>query len=827
MAIKITFNGATIVKPGAYSKTTVNQLAGAPLAPTGTVALIGEATGGAPGSSDGVQEFDSTQFDQIAATYLSGPLVDAAKAAINPSRDDAIVNGAQKLMIYKTNASTQSSRYVQNIDDANSGDGDNLFRAVSKNYGAGQNQIALSIAQGTVSDTQPNLVSGAITFPLTLTVAQTLVVRVAAIDYTFTVGAGDVGPHANVAALIALLNTDGNWAPSRPVTFMAGTTANTIKATLRTDQPTWDGYESQHEYGVMHIKGTGVELDTEFANTLAFASNGTAAGTFTVASVAGVSVGQFTRIVDNNTAEIEAVVTSITGSGPYTIEVNNGATDLTAYTTAQSARMYLNGAVISSALVVTEGAWGPTRGARGTRVFTVIRGGDSEVLDENDNDVRLIIQYVGASTGCTLSIVDSGSTKNLTTTTSGPSTPAEDLSIDLSTMTIQEVVNYINNFGGGGIYDCVTTYPNADVTAGTTLDVYNAINVERLPLNLKGAMKEIEDIVNNSSALINLSREDNIYGQLETISVPEFLSGGTLGATSNSNFQTGFDALLAVRANTVVPCISRDASDDISEGLTDPSSTYTIDAVNSQADTHARTASNTKNRSERLALVSKKDTFANTKIASKALNSEFSQMAFVDVDVIDLAGNRVTAQPYVGAAIGAGMRAGGPVGEALTFKYINILGVSHVDFNFKTQQDSAIEAGLLVVEHPDSGGFRFVLDNTTYNKDSNFVFNRGNVFSAAQYVAYDLRRYLEDIFVGNKVSSNNAVSVKSVASQRLLEYRDNEILVGDDTNKGLGYRDLTVVTTGNTTKISVVITPIQANEFMPISFVLDTIRQAA
>lgn len=827
MSITVTFNGATFRKPGARTRMIVDQTSGSPLSSAGTVAIVGEAVGGAPGSEEGVQTYNSTQLSDLVEKYLEGPIVDAAKALFNPSRDSRIANGAAEVVVYKTNQSTQSSATVQNIDDANAGDGDDLFDVTSKNYGADENQIYFTVSEGTTADIQPSLTSGVITFPLTLTATQTLVVNVNGTNYTMTVGSGaDEGPHADIDALLTVLNDATNWSASLPVVFTEGDTADTLVCTLDTSLAAFDGFESQHEYGYMHIKGTGVELDCKFATTVAFATNGTSGGTFTVASTTGLSEGQFVRIDDGNSSEIEAVITDITGT---TITVDSGATDLSGYTTAQTAVVYLGGSIVDpdSLEVTSDGTWGPMRGSRGTRVFTVVRNDTTETLDENDNDVRLIVNYIGASAGCTLSIADSGSTKVLTTTTSSPSTTSENLNIDLADYTIQELVNYIQNFGGGGIYNCVTTFFNAANAEATTLDVYSGINIVRLPLNIKGAMDEIETIVNDNSNLIDIARQTGIYGQLETVSTATYLTGAVAGASTNSNFQSGFDALLSVRANVVVPLISQDASDDISDGLTDEDSTYTVDAVNLQCDTHCRTASNTTNRSERLAFVSKLDTFANCRAAAKVLNSEFSQMVIQSPDVIDVNGDITTKQPYILASIAAGMRAGASVGESITFKYANINGITHDDYNDRTDTENALRDGLCVIETPDAGGFRFVLDNTTYGADQNFVFNRGNVFAAAQYVAYNLRQQIEDVFIGSKVTSNNGTSVKSLATQILTQFRDLDILVGDDTNDGLGFRDLVVTTTGNTTSIQVIITPVQANEFIPITLVLDTIRQTA
>jgi hypothetical protein len=52
MAINVSFNGATIFKPGAYSKTSIDLGGGFPLSPTGIVAIFGEADAGAPGANE-------------------------------------------------------------------------------------------------------------------------------------------------------------------------------------------------------------------------------------------------------------------------------------------------------------------------------------------------------------------------------------------------------------------------------------------------------------------------------------------------------------------------------------------------------------------------------------------------------------------------------------------------------------------------------------------------------------------------------------------------------------------------------------------------------
>src|ERR1035437_7462542 len=117
MAINVTFNGATIYKPGGYSKELIDLSGGFPVGPTGLVAIFGEATSGPPGStiSDiSNNKFTPDQFPAIQALYGSGPIVDACIFLFAPGADGAIPGGAQTIYIYKTNESTKASLALTN-----------------------------------------------------------------------------------------------------------------------------------------------------------------------------------------------------------------------------------------------------------------------------------------------------------------------------------------------------------------------------------------------------------------------------------------------------------------------------------------------------------------------------------------------------------------------------------------------------------------------------------------------------------------------------------------------------------------------------------------
>ena len=380
---------------------------------------------------------------------------------------------------------------------------------------------------------------------------------------------------------------------------------------------------------------------------------------------------------------------------------------------------------------------------------------------------------------------------------------------------------------GSGFFTASTTIKLADAKSSADLDpISTAVDVAAAPGTLKAQQKELLDIIATESALITAARVANVEGTIAA-SAKQFMSGGALGASTNATFQAAHDAHLAFRSNIVIPLVSQDASALVTLGETDSGSTFTVASVNSQCVTHCITASNTKNRSERNCYVSEKASFASAQDAARDINSERASMLFQDVEVINASGSLETKDPWAAACIVAGIQAGTEAGTPATFKGINVNDISHSDYNAKTQVELAIDAGLLPLEERDSGGFRVVLHNSTYSTDANFVFNRPSVLEAADTVSYNLRNQLEAIFIGNKARSGTAASIKNTVISIMSSFLNSDIIVADDTNDGLGWKDLTVSVVGNTANISITITPVQGIDFILATITLDNIRQSA
>ena len=105
MAISRSFGGQTLLKPGAYSVSRVDNAQGIAVGENNTLMLIGEASDGNPGSEENSAIF--TNIQNLVDYYGSGDIVDAALAAGRPSITPGI-SAPTNFITYKTNPSLKS-----------------------------------------------------------------------------------------------------------------------------------------------------------------------------------------------------------------------------------------------------------------------------------------------------------------------------------------------------------------------------------------------------------------------------------------------------------------------------------------------------------------------------------------------------------------------------------------------------------------------------------------------------------------------------------------------------------------------------------------------
>lgn len=466
------------------------------------------------------------------------------------------------------------------------------------------------------------------------------------------------------------------------------------------------------------------------------------------------------------------------------------------------------------------------------RQITIERGDEKEELSENAEQSQIQIQYTGAGSASTMTIA--GATlgvKNLTTTvTGGPG--GETLSIALSGKTIKDIVDLIS--ANTAYTVTLTNAQSGTVTPATDLDVITASDIMTTATDLFRNNEELSDIINDESELVTAIVIQNVAGN-PAVAAKAFMSGAVKGASASSDFSAGFAASLSKFVNVILPAISRDATDDILDGLTDASSAYDIDSILAAMDTNLRLRGQIKNRKEAQGMGGhRSSTIATSYALSQSLASELIQLCVQDVEVQDEDANSVWRQPHVEAAMMAGIRLGTEIGEPLTTKTLNCSGIGHAvntttgisggDFDADLDFQVAIDNGILFAEQL-RGGIAVVVDNTTYGKDQNFVWNRGSVIEAAHFIARSLRAR-GDLTVGGKTVAGLRSTIDTNMQDELEKLFKDRITSKDD-EAPTGWKNLSVVLEGNTALIKVHVKPIQGLDFVLIEIELGDSRVTA
>lgn len=446
-------------------------------------------------------------------------------------------------------------------------------------------------------------------------------------------------------------------------------------------------------------------------------------------------------------------------------------------------------------------------GAKAIIKISNLMSGITEVSDELGGNAVMSIQCTDAdSTECLVSL-DAAA---LTTTVSAQATVAQALAIPLKNFsTVKQLADFINSQPG---YSASVASAALGSKPVSILDKTSAADCKASAHSFKKDAAEVAEFFAKSSMV---KFEATAASGLPTSMAKKFLSGGSKGHTSNANIQDALDALLKRRVNFIVPLFSRDASADIAESLTDAASTYDIDTILAATRAHVNQASTVRGRKERHAFCGFKGSYEATSEAAANLSSARVQLHFCDVDVFSSSqGANVSKQPHMSAVIAAGMKAGAAVGEPNTFKQPAIFGFSHPEFDPETQAEKAIKDNLCFPEKAPAGGFRFVLDNSTYSLDANaWIFNRPSVLYAADTAAYAIRLNSET-FVGRRNSDVSAESVKNLLVEVFDNLRSSGIIVGDAASKGKGYKDLSVKIQGSIVYINVTLVLVEGLEFV-------------
>lgn len=211
----------TAITPGAYPRYTVQNTTSGN-ASTGIVTVIGEADGGDSFSTEDLKAnfFGPDQYDEVAAKYISGHIVDAFRALSASSNDTNITGSVNRIYIVKTNTGLKASTII----DTDYGDLD------AKNFGILGNQTRYKVSASQL-EVAPLITSTTIpAFGASLDSADFGVRLNGGASTTVTLS-GTPANHSNVATLVIELNS---LLPAG-IVASAGVAVDTIVLTVAAD----------------------------------------------------------------------------------------------------------------------------------------------------------------------------------------------------------------------------------------------------------------------------------------------------------------------------------------------------------------------------------------------------------------------------------------------------------------------------------------------------------------------------------------------------------------------------------------------------------------
>jgi hypothetical protein len=451
-------------------------------------------------------------------------------------------------------------------------------------------------------------------------------------------------------------------------------------------------------------------------------------------------------------------------------------------------------------------------------------------IDIKRSDINLNESFL-VSADIALSVAYQGTTATLTKTASTITTSVTggaggNLSVNLSQYnTVRDLAEFIASQPG---------YSASAATAAaqsnpSILDNVSAIGIATSNDELAGRIKR--SVSNWSRALASSTAVDSavtaIQGLPEETPSPIFLSGGAKGSTTAADIANAIDQLDGVNVNFLVPLFSQNASEDIAEGLTESSSTYTISAINALVKNHCLKMSTAKRKKNRTAYLSHWGTFQAAKAEASSLSHYRISLVFQKVSQVDAFGEIKNFLPWMAAVNLAGMQAAGFYKGPVN-KFSNIISYEDptgYESNSIDDQEDALLSGLNPLVQ-DIVGNKWLSDQTTYSVDTNFVFNSSQLSYLSDLVALDVTFSLQRAFVGKSLADVEASTVIGFLISKMDNYRRQRLISPSD-DAPQGFKNVKVSISGPTVAVAVEIKPSGSIYFIPITLTLSQITQEA
>lgn len=368
--------------------------------------------------------------------------------------------------------------------------------------------------------------------------------------------------------------------------------------------------------------------------------------------------------------------------------------------------------------------------------------------------------------------------------------------IDLNAFpTIQQLVDRINVVPG---FLATVIDGNGEKPALNGLD-YAAAQSVKASFTVTAHLQAAVDWLNGAGeGFVNATRVAGA-GTLPAPGNWTYLSGGSDGVVTNSEWQAAYTTLQAEDVQWVVP-LSNNAS---------------IHAMN---DSHCAFMSNVSLMERRGIVGTASGTSDDAAIAAvKAINSDRTSLVHLGYYDYSATGKLVLMEPYFTAAAVAGAFSGVNPGTPLTNKSLKFRGLER-KVRKPTDTDKLIKGGVLCISDEEDG-YRVVKSITTWLTNDNY--NRVEVSTgvATDFVARNVRNALKSMVgaKGNPVSLSLAVTKTETALTELArpEPQGPGVIVGDKDNPA--FKGITASLDGDVLRVQFQCSPVIPINYIPVS----------
>jgi hypothetical protein len=426
-------------------------------------------------------------------------------------------------------------------------------------------------------------------------------------------------------------------------------------------------------------------------------------------------------------------------------------------------------------------------GTKGKKLTTQL-GTDYYSIEDAYRDA-LSVQYTGAQASATVTV---DGTSCVLKAPSGTTVAT----IDLNTYnTVQKLVDRINTVAS---FTASVLDGNGEKATLNALDYVTSADCKTTAKTLTANLQAIVDWFNSlGEGFVTATRGAGL-GALPVNLAFTYLAGGTDGSTTNTEWSNCLTTLQGEDVQWVVPVTS-------------------TQSVHAMADTHCTFMSNVA-RMERRCIVGGASgaTDAAAITAAKALNSDRTSYVHLGFYDYNTSGALVLFEPYILAALLAGMFSGVNPGTALTNKAIKVRGLERKLKN-PTDTDPLIDGGVLCVEDTPKG-YKVVKSISTWLTNDNY--NRVEVSTgvACDFVSRNVRNILDDLRgeKGSPVLLAQAVSRTASTLKELArpEPMGPAVIVGDAVNPP--YKNIVATIEGDVMRVEFQCSPVVPVNYIPI-----------